>query len=245
MLNLMKIGFMFLAISLLLFACPKAIKVPETEEEIQKAVVTNNTVALGRWLENGGNPNQLIGGNSLLYIATGPKGGYEITKLLIENGAAINVGVGKFTPLMNAASWTNLKTVQLLLDHGADKNLMNTRGETAYELIGDCGDCPEMETLKKLLKTEVSGNIYEGTFSYMADANLFVSCDKKTSMPIEMEGEYLTLEKAYTSLVEGGTEVYVRLKGYPQAAPAMEGDRKITVLVVTAILEINKDKNCD
>ena len=306
----------------LFYACPTTTKIPQTKVEIAQAIRENNVVAISNWLENGGNANEkLENDQSPLYVATGPKGGFEITKLLLEKGAKVNVGAGRYTPLMNAASWVDLKTVQLLLNHGADKTLRNERGATAFQLIGDCGGCPEYSKVQALLKmnttiqylcenevqlsvilegadkasvkimprnqpvieftgTQVSSgsgakyegegytywtkgnecfiqkdegiiyrdcyeiNIFDGTFSYMADANLFVSCDKSLRMPVVMDKEYLTLERAYTQLVEGGTNVYVRLKGYQIEVPKMEGDGVEAGLVVTQLIEIDKEKEC-
>lgn len=91
---------------------------------------------------------------------------------------------------------------------------------------------------------EKENNIFEGMYSYMADANMFVSCDQKIKMPIEMKGEYLNLEKKYLRTVDGGTEVFVKLKGFIKKIPTMEGDQKIDALVLEEILELTKDKKC-
>lgn len=91
---------------------------------------------------------------------------------------------------------------------------------------------------------EKINNIYEGMYSYMADANMFVSCDRKMKMPVEMKGEYLNLERRYLRTVDGGTEVYVKLKGYVKKVPAMEGDKKIDAFILEEILELTKDKKC-
>lgn len=310
-----------IATALLFYACPNEQKIPQTNSEIAKAIRENNTKAITLWLENGGDVNQQLDHQqSFLYDATGPKGGHEMVKLLLDNGAKVDVGAGKYTPLMNAASWVDLENVQLLLEKGADKTLTNENGRTAYELIGGCGDCPALGKLKALLKTapmaryicengtrltamitgeqatvklmakdqdivaftaqrvqSASGakyqgegytywpkgkecliekdNViihqscheiqnYEGTFSYMADANMFVSCDGALRMPVEMEGDYLELERAYGQLVEGGTSVYVRMQGYPKEVPAMEGDGMHTAFILTHLLDIDKDKTC-
>ncbi|MFK8005823.1 MAG: hypothetical protein AB8H03_05610 [Saprospiraceae bacterium] len=89
-----------------------------------------------------------------------------------------------------------------------------------------------------------TNNIFEGMYSYMADANMFISCDQKIKMPVEMKGEYLNLEKQYLRTVDGGTEVYVKLKGAIKKIPAMEGDKKINALVLEEVLELTKDRKC-
>jgi ankyrin repeat protein len=84
-------------------------------------------------------------------MATSPKGGKAIVSLLLEKGANVNVGVGKYTPLMNAASWVNIDVVELLLNNGADPSLVNEEGKKAADLIGDCNGCPEGIRLKSIL----------------------------------------------------------------------------------------------
>ncbi len=91
---------------------------------------------------------------------------------------------------------------------------------------------------------EKTDNIFEGMYSYMADANMFVSCDKKMKMPVEMKGEYLNLERQYLRTVDGGVEVYVKLKGYVRKVPPMEGNQEIDALFLEEILELSKDKKC-
>jgi ankyrin repeat protein len=58
---------------------------------------------------------------------------------LLEAGADPNHGSGKYTPLMNAASWVRYDAVQLLLERGADPLLKNERGQTALEVVGRAG----------------------------------------------------------------------------------------------------------
>lgn len=88
-------------------------------------------------------------------------------------------------------------------------------------------------------------SIFEGMYSYMADANMFVSCDKKKRMPVVMRGKYLDLERQYLRTVDGGVEVYVRLKGKVKKVPPMEGDKEIKALVISEVLELSKDKKCE
>lgn len=150
----LKKSLLVIIAALLFYACPNEQKMPQTKAEIAQAIRANNTTAIILWLENGGDVNQQLDNTqSPLYIATGPKGGNEMVKLLLENGAKVDVGAGNYTPLMNAASWVALESVQLLLDKGADKTLTNENGQTAYDLIGDCGDCPAFSKVKTLLET--------------------------------------------------------------------------------------------
>lgn len=91
---------------------------------------------------------------------------------------------------------------------------------------------------------EKTDNIFEGMYTYMADANMFVSCDKKIKMSVAMKGEYLNLERQYLRTVDGGVEVYVKLKGSIKKVPSMEGDQKIDALFIDEVLELSKDRKC-
>jgi hypothetical protein len=112
----------------------------------------------------------------------------------------------------------------------------------------------EQEVEKKVEKKEQSepakprpekiNNVFEGVYSYMADANRFVSCDQKRSMPVAMKGEYINLERQYLRTVDGGVEVYVKLQGYIKKIPSKGGDTAIDALFIEKILELSKDKKC-
>jgi Ankyrin repeats (3 copies) len=104
------------------------------------AVQANDSTYVARWLEAGGNPNLLSSENeSLLYVATGPKGGYKVLALLLNGCADPEIGAYGYTPLMNAASWVSLPAVEMLLAHGADPRRLNERGEIAIDVVGQSG----------------------------------------------------------------------------------------------------------
>jgi hypothetical protein len=87
--------------------------------------------------------------------------------------------------------------------------------------------------------------IFEGAYSYMADANQFISCDGKTRMPVHNEAEYLTLERKYLSTVkEGGQKVFVKLKGHIADVPKMEGEGTEQAIVVTEIMAVGGESDC-
>lgn len=60
---------------------------------------------------------------------------FDIAKLLIEKGANVNIGddSGK-TPLIMSIIFNKKSHAELLLQHGADKNLKNGNGESALDI---------------------------------------------------------------------------------------------------------------
>jgi len=106
-------------------------------DEVFSAVNSNNVEVLNDFLQQGGNPNSLDNsGNSFLYIATGPKGGFEVLELLLMSGADPDLGSKYgYTPLMNSASWCDLKNVKLLIQYNADIEKINSRGQSALDTV--------------------------------------------------------------------------------------------------------------
>lgn len=128
---LRKLSFGVLA---LLAACSQ--QEPEPSN-IFAAVDNGNSAYVRAWIKNGGNPDARdSSGQSLVYIATGPHGGHAVLIALLEGGADPNLGLHKYTPLMNAANWADLDSVRSLLTHGANPNLRNEDGKIAMELVG-------------------------------------------------------------------------------------------------------------
>jgi ankyrin repeat protein len=67
-------------------------------------------------------------------VATGNRGGPEVTRILLLAGADVNaVNQSKRTPLHNAASWCTIESVEMLLDAGADPYLVDDDGRTALD----------------------------------------------------------------------------------------------------------------
>ena len=111
-----------------------------TESDPFVATESNNAIALRRYLDSGGSPNaKTENGQSLLYIATGPHGGEDVVRLLLERGADPNVGSGTYSPLMNASSWCSLGTVTLIAEAGADLKARNGKGQTALQTVCSAG----------------------------------------------------------------------------------------------------------
>lgn len=143
--------YLLISVTFLLFTLSFCTQIDNSK--IVEYVDNNDYNKVEKWLKNGGNPNIILPDSStLLYIATGPHGGMEVTKILVEAGSDVNKGQCKYTPLMNAASWTNYLIVEYLLDHNANPNLKNNFGKTALQVIGFCNNCPSEVKTRSLLE---------------------------------------------------------------------------------------------
>ncbi len=86
-----------------------------------------------------------VGGASALHIAA-RRGNIEICKILLENGANINITDNEgWTPLMRAALAKNSDLVRMLLLRGADPKKMNSVGESVIinAASSECSSCLE------------------------------------------------------------------------------------------------------
>ena len=122
------------------------------------AAYLGDEVALGKWLDAGGNPNLMDdAGMSLLYLATGPKGDADTVRVLLEHGADPNsVSDGADSPLMNAAMWVKLECVKLLVAKGADVSYRANDGRRAIDLVGRDGHHNEDAIRQVLERTMTS-----------------------------------------------------------------------------------------
>ncbi len=83
-------------------------------------------------------------------------------------------------------------------------------------------------------------------FSYMADAASAVECRSGLVFPVDMSGEYRTVERGYgASGTKPGAPWVVRLKAHLDDRPAMEGDGTVLSLVVDSLLGGNPDDACE
>jgi ankyrin repeat protein len=90
-------------------------------------------------------------GYTLLHWAV-QEGHEEIVRLLVENGANVNVVVHKYiTPLFNAAGSGNLEMVRLLVDLGADVNHLEDGGTVLHNACAYCA-YDRIEVVKFLLQ---------------------------------------------------------------------------------------------
>ncbi|MCF6303609.1 MAG: ankyrin repeat domain-containing protein, partial [Devosiaceae bacterium] len=102
------------------------------------SVVRNNDAnRLGQYLAEGGNPNaRNEDGDSLLYVASGAKGGPEVVEVLLIGGADPDIisREGR-TPLHTAAGWCNEQTLELLIAAGARLDIKNSEGKLAKDVV--------------------------------------------------------------------------------------------------------------
>jgi hypothetical protein len=110
---------------------------------IVEAVVHDDVEYVRNW---SGDVNQLISGEHLLDVATGPKGGSGVVRELLRKGANPNGKGDGYSPLMNAASWCSPKSVLLLLDAGADVDY-RFGGKRAIDVVGSGGGTDEIREL--------------------------------------------------------------------------------------------------
>jgi ankyrin repeat protein len=123
-----------------------------TQDQAVSWANENDAPKLEEWLKAGGDPNLRNHERcTLLYVATGPHGGNDVVRVLIAHAADVNAGCGKYTPLMNAASWANDDAIELLLKAGADPNLKNENGQQAIDLIGDNGNRTNQDRIRQTL----------------------------------------------------------------------------------------------
>lgn len=118
----------------LLSGCqPRPAKAPPVFDAVRK----NDVAAVNRYLKDGGDPNLAdANGDTLLYVAAGPKGGAAVTAALLAGGAQPEAGNrdGR-TPLQNAAGWCSTDVVAALLSGGADPLRPGGNGKTAFDSV--------------------------------------------------------------------------------------------------------------
>lgn len=108
------------------------------------AVAANDADMLRSYLGQGGDVDaRSANGESLVFLAAGPHGGEDVLRLLLEYGANPDLGVGAWSPLMNAATWCRPGGISLLLEAGADPMLRNASGQTALDVVCVRGNARE------------------------------------------------------------------------------------------------------
>lgn len=106
-----------------------------TDPPIASPVLDNFSTSVRSYARAGGNLDQYdCAGNSLVFLATGPRGGPSVLRALVESGADPNAPGGDGTPpLVNAAAHCNTDSVRILLEAGVDPGVAGPDGRTAAE----------------------------------------------------------------------------------------------------------------
>jgi ankyrin repeat protein len=94
-----------------------------------------------------------------LYKAAGPCGRAAVVALLLSRGAHVDAQTkyGR-TPLMEAASWASIETVEILLRAGANPNATDREGRTPLMCVGDGGPARSAEVFRLLVAA--GGNVH-------------------------------------------------------------------------------------
>lgn len=88
-------------------------------------------------------------GRTPLYVAA-KNGSRDLMKLLLDNGAGIQLGYNEKSPLHAAAISSSLPCAILLLEYGADPSIRNYFGRIPYDCVGS--NAIHRSKLRSLLK---------------------------------------------------------------------------------------------
>lgn len=110
---------------------------------LHETIASGNKIIVELLLTYNSNPSMVnakchIGRTPLHFLATNIneyQSNKNIIKLLLDRGAYINAQEDRGnTPLVDAVVWNRKNNIELLLEHGADKNLKNNDGMLAADL---------------------------------------------------------------------------------------------------------------
>lgn len=104
----------------------------QIDEQLFDAVLQGKAEEVNKLIEAGANINLLNDevGESPIHVAT-EKGNVDILKILIENGAHLDMLTRPGYSAAHLAVFSNkLEALKLLLDNGADKNIKDPEGNT-------------------------------------------------------------------------------------------------------------------
>jgi len=129
--------FIIALLVLLISACQPAEPMGGIKSEAFSAVRNNDVAKLVQFFEQGVGPDAMNeDGDSLLYVASGAKGGFEVAQFLIASGADLDlISREGRTALHTAAAWCNSQIVALLLDAGARTDIANSEGKIAMDVV--------------------------------------------------------------------------------------------------------------
>jgi copper homeostasis protein (lipoprotein) len=104
----------------------------------------------------------------------------------------------------------------------------------------------DLASTGQLQPTNLSRGLH-GMFTYMADAATFEECLTGRRYPVAMEGDYLALERAYTSLPDRtpGAPVMASFDGEITQRPPMEGAGTVPSVVVRRFVGLWPGQTCE
>jgi len=113
-----------LCLSLLTCACQY--------QDIARYVHQGDLSSIRRYLSSGGDPNALVDGQPLLYIAMTGRDKIGVAEILLAAGADVNFGGKTMSfPLLEAANWGHTDAIEWFVSKGADLNSIDGDGYTA------------------------------------------------------------------------------------------------------------------
>lgn len=104
---------------------------------------------------------------------------------------------------------------------------------------------PATASLVLTRATEPAAPPLRGMFVYMADSPIFEPCGGQRRVPVAMEGDYLALERAYTTAgAVPGLPMLATVEGRIEERRRMEGEGTQPALVVTRFISISPTGTC-
>ena len=89
-------------------------------------------------------------------------------------------------------------------------------------------------------------NTFEGYFSYLADAAMFIDCETNEKYAIVKKAEYLTIEQEYLRIVENaGEKIFISFTGKFDDSKDSEDEGGRKKIIIKKILNIQPDKKCN
>jgi uncharacterized protein len=122
----------------------------DINDRLIRSIVQGNLLEVQTLLEQGADANtsgvKALGNTALMWAAA--EGHEEIARLLLDNGAAVNVkNTSNYNALMYAAEADKREVMTLLLDRGAEINDRNRLAETVLMSIARFGQTDIVQRL--------------------------------------------------------------------------------------------------
>lgn len=86
--------------------------------------------------------------------------------------------------------------------------------------------------------------VFQGLYSYMADANSFQNCETNQNITIAFEGKNIDIEKAYAALEKAGEQVYLEIEGAIIQKVSMEKSTLIDALYPYKFVKMEDRNSC-